>query len=183
MGAARSSIVMLALAGLLGGCEALPPQEPDRSVCVTLFRDYDRYAQLWPNEIVDPFTGRERLDPALSRLRVRLIQNDCQTRPADLAPLAAVAEARRGQRIAERGELLGRPVAIHAGAVTSDAEAARAVAFFNGLGLRATSIGNPQLGRRVYVGPVRTQGALDEVLAIAWEAGFVAPYPSQFFRF
>jgi hypothetical protein len=177
----RKAAVAIALAGLATAC-AIPEQTSDRSACVRLFQDYDRLAQFRPTETVDR-RGRERLDPALSRLQVLLIQNDCQTRARDLGGLEAAAEARAGDRVVERGAPLGRPVAVHVGALTGEAEAARAVAFFEGLGLRATSIGNRQLGRRVYVGPVTTEGALGEVIAIAFEAGFVAPYPSQFFRF
>ncbi|PJN94168.1 hypothetical protein CNY89_16125 [Amaricoccus sp. HAR-UPW-R2A-40] len=69
------------------------------------------------------------------------------------------------------------------GAFTSQADTDAAIALFRGKGLQATSIGDPRLGRRVYVGPVTTQGALDAVLGTAFEAGFVAPYPSEFFRF
>lgn len=176
------ALVGLALAGLVAGC-AVPQQTSDRSVCVGLFQDYDRFAQLSPAPVRDPFTGREMLNPQLTRLKVLLVQNDCQTRSRDLVGLDAAVEANAGRTIVESGAPLGRATAIHVGAMTSDADAARAVAFFRGLGLQATSIGNQQLGRRVFVGPVRTEGAFGEVMAVAFEAGFVAPYPSQFFRF
>lgn len=179
----RWSPAALALAGFAAACGVVPEQSSDRSACVGLFEEYDRYAQLRPFPTVDPLTGRELLDPQLRRLTVLLVQNDCQTRSRDLVGLDAAVEARAGQRVAESGAPLGRATAVHVGALTSDADAARAVAFFRGLGLQATSIGNQQLGRRVYVGPVRTEGGLGEVLAIAFEAGFVASYPSEFFRF
>lgn len=178
----RRPVGALVLAGLAAAC-APPQQSSDRSACAPLFQDYDRFAQFRPIETVNRRGEGEILDPVLSRLTTLLIQNDCQTRARDLGALEAVAQAHAGQRIVERGAALGRPVAIHVGALTGEAEAARAVAFFQGLGIRATSIGNRQLGRRVYVGPVTTEGALGEVIAIAFEAGFVAPYPSQFFRF
>lgn len=176
------ALTALALAGLAAGC-VVPPQTSDRAACVGLFQEYDRYAQVRPREIRDPLTGREMFDPVLTRLKVLLVQNDCQTRSRDLVGLDAAVAARAGQRVVESGAPLGRPTAVHVGALTSDADATRAVAFFRGLGLQATSIGNQQLGRRVYVGPVRTEGAIGEIMAIAFEAGFVAPYPSQFFRF
>jgi hypothetical protein len=176
--AALLGLVALAAAACAGG-----PETADRSLCVGLFREYDRFAQFTPIETFDRRRGRERLDPTLSRLTVLLVQNDCQTRSRDLTGLDAVAAARSGQRIAESGAPLGRLTAVHAGALTDEADAARAVAFFEGLGLRATSIGNRQLGRRVFVGPVATQGGLDATLVAAFEAGFVASYPSQFFRF
>ncbi len=179
---AMRALLALALAGLTAGC-VVPRQTSDRSVCAGLFQEYDRYAQLRPQMIRDPISGRERFDPQLTRLQVLLVQNDCQTRSRDLVGLDAAVAATAGRTIAESGAPLGRATAVHVGALTSDADAARAVAFFRGLGLQATSIGNQQLGRRVFVGPVRTEGALGEVIAIAFEAGFVAPYPSQFFRF
>ncbi len=162
---------------------AFPQQSSDRAACVALFLDYDRQAQFSPVEIFDRRRDRERPNPALSRLAVQLVQNDCLTRARDLGNLDAVADARGGATIVDGGPPLGRRVAVHAGALTSEADAARAVAFFAAQGLRATSIGNAQLGRRVYVGPVTTEGALAEVIAVATEAGFVAPYAAQFFRF
>ena len=176
------ALLALALAGLTSGC-VVPQQTSDRSLCVGLFQEYDRYAQLRPLMRRDPISGREMFDPQLSRLKVLLVQNDCQTRSRDLVGLDAAMAANAGRTIVESGPPLGRATAVHVGAMTSDADAAAAVAFFRSLGLQATSIGNQQLGRRVFVGPVLTQGALGEVIAVAFEAGFVAPYPSQFFRF
>ncbi len=170
------------LAPLLAAA-CVPPQVADRSVCPGLFIEYDRYAQFRQVQVRNPLTGRETLDPLLQRQTLLLIQNDCQTRSRDLAGLDAVAQARRGETIVEGGAALGRPVAVHIGALTSEADAARAVALFRELGVQATSIGNQQLGRRVYAGPVTTQAALDRILAISFEAGFVASYPSEFFRF
>lgn len=159
------------------------PQVADRSVCPGLFIEYDRYAQLRPIRVRNPLSGRETFDPFLQRQTLLLIQNDCQTRSRDLTGLDAVAGALQGETIVEQGAPLGRLVAVHVGALTSEADAARAVAMFRNLGVQSTSIGNPQLGRRVYAGPVATQGALDQILGIAFEAGFVGSYPSEFFRF
>lgn len=180
----RGVRVALAVALALGAAGCAPgPQVADRAACVGLFQQYDRIAQFRPVEVYDRRRDRYRLDPELSRLAVLLVQNDCQTRSRDLAGLEAAAAARAGSRIAESGAPLGRPVAVHVGALTDEGDAARAAAFFEGLGVRATSIGNRQLGRRLFVGPVTTEGGLGEVLAAAFEAGFVASYPSQFFRF
>jgi hypothetical protein len=172
----------LLLAGALtAGCVA--PQPSDRAACPGLFQQYDRVARMFPHQVYDRSRRDFRFAPELTRLEVLLVQNDCQTRSRDLDRLDAVAGARDGRPIVESGVPLSRPVSIHAGALTSDADAARAVAFFGGVGLQSTSVGNPYLGRRVYAGPVRTMGGLEELLALSAEAGFVGSYPSEFWRF
>lgn len=181
-GGALAALAAVAISGL-AACAPGPQQPSDRSACVGLFQEYDRNLQLRPAAVRTMPDGREILDPILARLTLLLRDNDCQTRSRDLANFDAVAAARSGQAVVESGAPLGRRTAVHVGVLTSDADAARAVAFFSGLGLQATSIGDQRLGRRVYVGPVTTEGALGEVIGLALEAGFVAPYPSQFFRF
>jgi hypothetical protein len=74
------------------------------------------------------------------------------------------------------------PTSIHAGVVTSTADEANALAFFNAHGARARSIGAAGLGRRIYLGPFATQGALDQARDLAVAAGFAAPYPTRSFR-
>nr|MBA3323863.1 hypothetical protein [Paracoccaceae bacterium] len=108
----RKPILALALAGLAAAC-APPQQSSDRSACVGLFQDYDRFAQFRPIETVNRRGEGYLLDPVLSRLTILLIQNDCQTRARDLGNLDAVAQARAGARIVESGPPLGRPVAVH----------------------------------------------------------------------
>ena len=59
------------------------------------------------------------------------------------------------------------------------ADEANAIAFFNAHGARARSIGAAGLGRRIYLGPFATQGALDQARDLAVAAGFTAPYPAD----
>ncbi|MBP7242278.1 hypothetical protein [Amaricoccus sp.] len=181
----RAALALAAGAVLVAACAGIPEQTSDRANCVGLFQQYDIYANAMPSEVRDPWTGRERTPWPLAQYRRLLVQNDCMTRPRDLAGLDAVAAARRaeGWRLADSGPPAPRPGSVHAGTVTSDAEAARAVAFFEGFGIRATSIGAQGLGRRVFIGPFRSQGAVGEAILLATEAGFVAPYASRFFRF
>lgn len=178
-----SRLFLLSMALAATGCAVVPQQSRDQASCAPLFQEYDRYARLNPDEGFDEDRNRRLFDGRLSQLRTLLIQNDCQTRSGDLARLDAVAAARGGAGLPKGGAPLGRPVAVHVGAVTSDAEAVRAVAFFHGLGLHSTSIGSPLLGRRVYAGPVTSADGLNALTGIAREAGFVAPYPSETFRF
>ena len=80
------------------------------------------------------------------------------------------------------GPTLGRPVAVQAGVVTSDADAGRARAFFEGLGYRARTQGSPRLGTRVFV-EARTAGQVEDIVAIAGQAGFVGAFPSRYVVF
>ena len=57
---------------------------------------------------------------------------------------------------------------------------ARARAFFASKGVTARSVGSAPLGRRIYIGPFVTQGALDQARALALDAGFASPYPATF---
>ena len=59
----------------------------------------------------------------------------------------------------------------------------RATQFFRGLGYRSRGVGALGLGRRLYIGPFTSQGALDEALTIAREAGFISPYPAKHTKF
>ena len=72
------------------------------------------------------------------------------------------------------------PVSLHAGVVTNMADDADARAFFEAHGVPARSIGSPGLGRRIYLGPFRTQAALDGARDLAVRAGFAYPYPASF---
>jgi hypothetical protein len=57
---------------------------------------------------------------------------------------------------------------------------ARVRAFFEARGVRARSVGDPMLGRRIYIGPFATQGGLESAAALARSIGFIAPYPAYF---
>jgi hypothetical protein len=175
----RARAIGLALLLAFAGCGVVPEQSSDRGVCVATFRDYDRARQFNPDPTFDRRTGRYRWDAWVERLRLLLIQNDCLTRPRDMAGIDAAAVA----PVAEGGAPLGRPVAVHVGTFTDEATAAAAVALFRAAGLRATSVGDQGLGRRVFAGPVATEGGLAATVDLATRAGFVAPYPSEFFRF
>ena len=81
-------------------------------------------------------------------------------------------------------EWLFRPTAVHVGIVMSMYDEGRATQFFRGLGYRSRGVGAPDgLGRRLYIGPFTSQGALDEALSIAREAGFISPFAAKHTRF
>jgi hypothetical protein len=74
-------------------------------------------------------------------------------------------------------------VPVHLGIVTGIGDEAFVTRHFRGLGYRSRGIGAEGLGRRIYIGPFTSQGALDQALTVAREAGFVAPYPARHTRF
>ena len=108
-------------------------------------------------------------------------QGRCLTFGDDIAGLEALG-ARLAPRSAPGGPALRRPVAVQAGVVTSDADAGRARAFFEGLGYRARTQGSPRLGTRVFV-EARTVGQVDDIVGVAGQAGFVGAFPSAWVRF
>lgn len=167
-------------AALVAAAACVPPQVADRSQCVPLFLQYDRAARLNPEAAQNTGERRFPWGAEVARLARLLIINDCQTRPRDVGDLAAAAAM---GPIRESGAPLGRAVVVHVGAFTAQQDTQAAIALFEGMGLRSMSLGDPRLGRRVYAGPVTTQGGLDALLAVAFKAGFVASYPTEFFRF
>jgi len=178
----RGSILRVAtLAAALAACAAVPEQTTDPSRCVRLFTEFDSLESITRPDLDDRF-GSSAFDFQLVAVTNALRQNRCLTMNRDLADLDALAAARAGFLPADSGAAI-RPVAVHVGVVTSMADDARVRAFFETLGYRATSIGSARLGRRIHVGPVASEGALAELVGIAREAGFVAPYASRTFRF
>ncbi len=142
------------------------------SDCVDLFQTFDRTEA----NMSTPTGWRDRMviPPALQRPTIRLRSAGCITMSDDLAPMATLA----APAVTDSGRAIP-PTRIHAGAVTSMADDAAAKAFFTAHGLNATSIGSSALGRRIYVGPLTTEGALQGALALAQSAGFASPYPAS----
>lgn len=175
--AMRSSGATGALAFVLltaGGCAGVTqPPVADDGTCAELFDQFDAYEAL-------PTPGFDFRQMQLAKIR----QHGCLTFHRQLVGLeGAVASTAAEPRLpAPQGPRLAAPVAVHVGVVTSDADAARAVAFFEGLGYRARSVGTSRLGTRVYV-EARTAADIERILATAREAGFVGPYVSRFARF
>jgi hypothetical protein len=160
------------VATALAGCAGVPPEPPDGApdrACVPLFEEFDRLARFHdPARLPE---DSQVVPSALANQSRRLLQAGCITTSGDLAGIEAVSVA----PVTDSGAAIA-PAVIHVGAVTNMADDARALAYFQARGLRAYSVGNPALGRRVYVGPVATAGAAAGVADAAREAGFVAPY-------
>ena len=114
---------------------------------------------------------------------MRLLRtNGCLTFPGDLDGMPALAARLAPYRIENSGAAI-RPAAVSVGIVVDSSDDARARQFFRGLGYRARSVGEPSLGRRILIGPFVTQGAVDQALAVAREAGFIAPHVARHTRF
>jgi len=173
-------VAAVALAAILAGCVG-QPRPADPAVCATLFARYDTAARLYGPSSFDEDTGVVPPAP-LSRPGGDLRENGCLTSSADLDGLPALAARLSPHEIASSGPAI-RAVPVHLGIVTGYSDEAFVTRYFRGLGYRSRGIGAEGLGRRIYIGPFTSQGALDEALAIAREAGFIAPYAARFTRF
>jgi hypothetical protein len=168
-------ITALALVAALAGCATAPagPQRAAGATCVVLFQNYDlAYATM-----STPGGRRDRMSipPALQLPVQLLMQSGCLTTSSDLAGM----EAAGGPPIVDSGAQIV-PTSLHVGVVTNNADEANAISFFAANGVAARTVGAAGLGRRIYIGPFGTQGALDGARDLALRAGFAAPYPASF---
>jgi hypothetical protein len=175
----------LALSGALvalSGCASLPAQPPrgDAANCRALFQRYDQAVSLFQpysyNEDGSPQT------PAISRAGTSIIAGGCLTTSQDIKGIEALQMRLGIRKPVESGAAI-KPTAVHVGILTSFTDAGRAIGFFESQGYDTRTIGAEKLGRRLYIGPVRTQGGLDQAIALAAEAGFPSAYPSELFQF
>ena len=159
----------------LSACAA-PAIGPSRATgpdCVALFRAYDVTAATMSTP--GGWSDWMSIPPALQWPIARLRNAGCLTMSDDLAPLSTIGPA----PVVESGPAIP-PTSLHAGVVTSMADEVTVLAFFDEHGVRARSIGAAGLGRRIYLGPFRTQGGLDSARDLAVRAGFASPYPARF---
>jgi hypothetical protein len=165
----------LALAGLAAACAAPAARPPDPAECEAIFRDYDRNLRLQPSGVYSIRDDRPVLRPAFSRLGVRALQRGCITGANDLANLDALRQSALADRPLDTTPAIA-PVSVHVGVVTSFVDEVSVLQFYRALGYPARSIGADGLGRRIFVGPLATEGQVAEVTDLARRAGFIAPY-------
>ena len=170
----------LLVAAAAAGCAAAPPAR-DPATCAVLFQRYDTAARLYPVTRFDEDNGVVPPGP-LSRPTVALRAHGCLTRSSDLDGLPALAARLAPFRIEDGGPAI-KPVPVHLGIVMAIGDEAFVTRYFRGFGYRSRGIGAEGLGRRIYIGPFTSQGALDQALALAREAGFIAPYAAEYTRF
>ena len=171
--------LLLAAGCCSGGLVADQPSRGDPATCLALFQSYDRAVRFNPsNAFGTDDAPAPMVPPAVERPARLLVKEGCLTSSADLDAMPALAVKLAGHRVVDSGPAIP-PVPVHLGIVTGFEDEREVTRFFRGLGYRSRGVGAPTLGRRLYIGPFTSQGALDEALAIAREAGFVAPYAAR----
>lgn len=165
----RICLILLSGALLLAACAPGGPQGTQTADCIGLFRHYDEL-QRWVRR-----PDNRTIPPGLAPQQARLRASGCITTTADLAGMEALPVV----PVTDSGAVIV-PTTLHAGVVTSDADDARARAFFEARGVRARSVGEAGLGRRIYIGPFGTEGAIRDARALAVGAGFAHPYAAAF---
>jgi hypothetical protein len=176
--------ILAGAAVLLTACASggAPDAARDAERCVFYFNQYDIATTTFPTEVRSARGGGYSLNPAIQRSIAWLRDGDCLTMNAELDGMAALGESLKPFERVQGGAAMP-PIALHAGIVTSTSAEAAAVAFFEGLGYPVRTVGAPQLGRRVFVGPFTTQEAFDQALGVAREAGFASAYGTRRIRF
>jgi hypothetical protein len=160
---------------LVIACAVNSPRGDD-AYCAELFDQLDAIEQTIVVPRPLPLAFPDFRQQQLARIR----QAGCLTMTADLAGMEDLGQ--RLEPATGAGAAFPRPVAVQVGVVTSMQDDARAKAFFESLGYRARSVGAPGLGRKVYV-EATSQEALQAIVSIARQAGFIGPYPSRYVTF
>ena len=179
------AVLALSLMGALAGCAGLPSQPPsgDPANCRALFQRYDQAASLFqPYYYNAALDGRSSQNGTISRAGNQIMASGCLTTSRDIAGIEALGMELGPRRPVNSGPAI-EPTAVHVGILTGFTEAGRAIGFFEGQGYQTRTIGAEKLGRRLYIGPVTTQGGLDQAIALAARAGFPSAYPSDLFKF
>ena len=183
----RSFATAFALAAL-AGCTLPTAPGPSRAgdpaaVCLELFERYDTATWLYPDNSFSREDDPSPLVPAPVDRWGRLLRlNGCLTGSEDLDGMPELAARLSPHTITNSGPAI-RPTPVHVGIVTGLTDEAWATRFFRGLGYRSRGVGAVGLGRRLYIGPFTSQGALDEAMSIARQAGFIAPFPPRHTKF
>jgi hypothetical protein len=172
---------LVAAALLAGGLAGVAPstaraQDPANPDCPNRFQLYKT-----ATSAVGGMDNQRRrtVSPQVQAAARWLRMGNCLTFSDQLAPMGSLGpEAGLAARTTAGPSI--PPIYLHVGILTSSADEARASQFFADQGLRARSLGAAYLGRRIYVGPFTSAGALEGGEALARAAGFAYPYPARF---
>lgn len=155
---------------VLAACAPVPADPVSRAgTCRLLFQVYDREVALQPPGILDMDRGPlfDRSEPDLSGLR----QYRCVSFASDVAgaeaDLSAFAAPPMGTGAARY---------VHLATMAGDDAAAALAARVRALGYRVETRGAPGLGRRVFVGPLRSPAEVGMTLRLAEALGLDAAY-------
>ena len=176
-----AALALLALAGCAATAPG-PSRARDPALCLELFERYDTATWLYPTSWIGTDDAPAVPSASVDRAGRLLRLNGCLTRSEDLDGMEALAARLSPHTIESSGPAI-RPVPVHVGIVMSISDEARATRFFRGLGYRSRGVGAEGLGRRIYIGPFTSQGALEEAMSIARQAGFIAPFPPRHTKF
>ena len=173
----------LALAALLAlaGCD-LPQPEVGRAQCIALFEHYDYLVKTNPPDQYSANSERYIQTPVIARQAQRLRLAGCLTSTDDLNGLEQYGASLGFRHPVESGATI-QPTAVSVGVLTSMTDVTRATVFFRNLGYGTRAMGAEALGTRLYIGPFISEGAMAEAIATAERAGFIAPYPTDAYRF
>jgi hypothetical protein len=176
------AILLAAVAVLAGACLSQARTARDPAVCEAAFVGYDRAAWAYPDNALRDDDSQIIVGPALSRWIQQLRNNGCLTLSRDLDGMPQLAARLSPYTITDSGPAIPQTV-VHLGVVLSIYDEGRVTQFFRGLGYRSRGVGAAALGRRLYIGPFTSQGALDQALETARAAGFISPIPTRRTRF
>lgn len=176
----RAYLLAASALAALAGCQDVPGVDPamaDRTAtCERRLQDYDRAALFFSSVQ----WGRDQtLSPQIQRAAQAAREADCVTQSWVTDRLAGLLPEAKTWPRGEHGAAIS-PVWAQVGVVGGITAEIQARQFFAELGLRPRSRGAPGLGRRIFIGPFATEGGLADALALARQAGFVAPYVRRF---
>lgn len=168
--------LFVALTAAVMGAPPAWAQDPANPDCQGRFQFYEATARMAGARVNQHSrSASPRVREAARWLRM----GNCLTFTDQLRPMLALGPETGAAARTPAGPAIA-PTQLHVGIVTSPDDEARTIAFFAAQGIRARSVGAAYLGRRIYIGPFTTAGALDGGAALARAAGFAYPYPSSF---
>lgn len=147
-----------------------------------LFEELDRSERLFPRYRADRLSDTTVQNPRVARVAQDTREAGCTTSVTDLSGTDALTvELAPFVRISGGGP--AESTALQVGIVDGISAEVRAATFFGGLGYRYRSTGTEGLGRRVFIGPIRSEAEMQQAIDVARRAGFIAPYPARYTRF